>query len=358
MTEIDKAQLSPGEEEELEAARRRLDGAEILLGSVEKVRALLYGNGAAKESAYDSVSQALADIRTMLKYDDSVTPMAETLEQMLYQIEECAAELRHYGEGMTLDPKQVEETENRLQLIRQLKRKYGGSIKEILAFRQEAAASLEELQFKNENKDFLRREAGNMEQHYTKLAQKISDLRHQGGETLAKHLGALWEDLGMEDTKFRVQIDQVLPGPDGRDTIEFIISPNPGEELKPLARIASGGEMSRIMLALKTVLAEIDQVPTLIFDEIDAGIGGETIGRVAEKLAAIGKHRQVLCVTHSPRIAAKARKHFAIKKQIASGRTITNISALKEEQRIAELTRMLGGNDLLTTQHAKNLLKK
>lgn len=357
LEEIDKAGLTPGEEEELEREKQRLDGAETLATGADKIRVLLYDGGPGELSAYDAISQAINELQRMLHYDKELQPLVESLEQALYQVEECAGEVRRYADGLSFDPQRIDQVESRLHLLRQLKRKYGSTVADILAYRDQIAASLEELSHREENQEQLQQAIARLKKQYYEYAGQLTEVRRQGARKLIDRLSGLWKDLAMEATRFYVAIREVSPQPHGKDEVEFLISPNPGEDLKSLAKIASGGELSRVMLALKTVLAELDLIPTMIFDEIDTGIGGETIRKVAEKLATIAEHRQVLCVTHSAAIAAKAHRHFAISKEVVGGRTVTYCKPLEPEQRVRELARMLGGTNQVAIEHAKELLK-
>ena len=359
LEEIEKAALTPGEEEELEREKQRLNGVETLASGSEKIRNLLYDASSSEiaVSAYDAISQSLNEVETMVKYDEDLKKVAEFLQQAQYQVEEAISQLRYYSEDLYFDPERLDQVESRLHLIIQLKRKYGSSVEDVLAYRDQAAASLEELSNQLENQDQLKEEIDKLEENYYQAAELLTEQRKVGAERLIGLLADTWKDLAMAATQFQIDFNKAAPDIHGQDEIEFLISPNPGEELKPLAKIASGGELSRVMLALKTALAEIDQVPTMIFDEIDTGIGGKTIVKVAEKLSMIASHRQVLCVTHSAVIAAQATRHFAISKKVSGERTMTTVATLDYDRRVDEVARMLGGFKQITVQHAKKLLE-
>ncbi len=358
ISEIAGARLESSEEQELAQELQKLVNAEKLAllagGAYEK----LFAGFERQKSALDLTGAVLAQLKELAGIDPEFLRMLEGVESAYYQLEEAAAELRLYQESLVFDPRRLDQVDERLALIKSLKRKYGNSIAEIKAFYAEAASELEQL---SRQEDLLREYQKSLdreEQNYRKDAAELSLTRHKVASWLEQAVTEELADLQMPDTHFRVEFgarDKVSKL--GRDVAEFAFSPNQGEPLKPLAKTASGGELSRVILALKTILAKIDPVPTLIFDEVDSGVGGEAVRKVAEKLARIGENRQVLCVTHSPHVASFGARHFFIAKEVVSGRTITRVKALGPEERHRELARMLGGESKVTMEHAGEMLK-
>ncbi|MBI3947606.1 MAG: DNA repair protein RecN [Armatimonadetes bacterium] len=352
--EIDAARLHPGEEEDLEADRHRLANAERLSRHADQAYEHLKGD----ERVLDALAGCMDDLRALADIDPAATPMLEAAQAAYYQLEDAAAQLRAYRDGVEFNPARLEQVQERLEAIRLLKRKYGDSIAEVLAYREQAAADLEGLAHAEEHQAELRVRREALQREAEALAARLTALRHEASERFSGAVEAELALLAMERTRFRASIAPQALGATGADRVEFLISPNPGEPLKPLARIASGGEMSRIMLALKSVLARVDRVPTLIFDEIDAGIGGRTAGVIAAKLAALARDRQVICVTHLPQIAGRADAHFLVRKEVRGDRTVVQLHPLTEPERVEELARMLGGSEGSSTarEHAREML--
>ncbi|MQL52083.1 DNA repair protein RecN [Desulfofundulus thermobenzoicus] len=359
--EIDRAQLSPGEDEELVRERNRLANAEKIAALAARSYAALHGGEDGFPGVLDLLGQASRDMDELGGVDAALLPLAESLHNVLYQVEDVCRELSQYRDGIEYNPERLQLVEERLSRIRELKRKYGDSVEEILHYRQEAAAELEALQSGEENAAALEEEAARREREWQEKAGALSAARRRIAGRLQEDVTRELADLEMGRVNFQVLFEE-LPGPaaSGRDRVEFLISPNPGEPLKPLARIASGGELSRIMLATRSILAAVDELPTLVFDEVDTGIGGRTLQAVAEKLASIALSRQVICVTHSVQIASFARTHWRIFKQVENGQTCTRVEMLDKEGRLAELARMLGGREVdgLAMDHARYLLEK
>ena len=359
--ELDSAHLQPGEEEALQQEKTILQNAERLAHGVTAAYQMTYAGSPQQNAAYDLLGKVVAELKTLSLLDAALQPVTEILEASLYQTEEAAHVLRRYMEEAGPDPLRLEQIEVRLNLLRQLKRKYGASIPEILQFRQEAEAELELLVKRESTFTDLQEKRVQLEEEYRNLAKQLTERRKQTALILEEGINRELSFLGMNGAGFTVCF-QSCPSPSalGVDEVEFLLSPNPGEPLKPLARIASGGELSRIMLALKTLLAKVDQVPTMIFDEIDTGIGGRALEAVAMRLGQIANSHQVLCVTHAAQIAGWADHHFYIEKQLEAGRTLTRISRLAEENRVWEIARMLSGNteSEVSRQHAIEMLKR
>ncbi|HEY3313856.1 MAG TPA: DNA repair protein RecN [Bacillota bacterium] len=371
--EIDGSRLVAGEEETLGEERRVLAGAEKLHQVAAKAYAVLYeGEARGAEAVVDQLAGLLAELDEAADIDRALRPLFETLESARYQIEEAARELGRYRDRVEFNPERLDAIENRLELVSQLRRKYGNTIEEILKYRDEVAAELDRVANADEIIERLRQNIAAAKKTLGDLCGVLGKARRRVARELERAVSVELADLGMERTVFRVHFteaedpegvpvgDRLLAaGPDGSDSVEFLFSANPGEPPKPLAKIISGGEMARVMLALKAILARVDQVPTLIFDEIDAGVGGRAAIAVADKLARLGRFRQVLCVTHLPQIAAAADRHFAIQKKVHGGRTTTLVSLLQGDQRVDEVVRMLGGtsDSRATREHAAELIE-
>ncbi len=358
IAEIAGARLESGEEEELVQERQKLVNAEKLAllsgGAYEK----LFTGSERQQSALDLTGAVLAHLKELAGIDAAMFRVLEGVESAYYQLEEAAAELRLYQESLVFDPRRLDQVDERLTLIKSLKRKYGSSIAEIKAYYAEAAAELEQLSRQEDMLQEYQKLLEREEQDYRSEADGLSLARRKVAAWLEQDVTEELTDLQMPGTKFKVEFevrDKVSKS--GRDIAEFAFSPNPGEPLKALAKTASGGELSRVILALKTILANIDPVPTLIFDEVDSGVGGQAVRKVAEKLARIGQTRQVLCITHSPHVASFGARHFFISKEVLSGRTVTRVKTLGHEERQRELARMLGGESKATMEHAAEMLR-
>ncbi|NLP17796.1 MAG: DNA repair protein RecN [Firmicutes bacterium] len=369
--EIASAGLEVGEEEELLARRDVLKHREKLLQLTQDSYQALYGNEPIGGSVLDQLGQIVDWLEQAAAVDDHFKGMAKDLESMSYQIEEITRDLRAYRDTLDLNPDTLMEVEDRLYAIGELKRKYGDNIKEILQYQAWAEKEVEKLQESTASRMELVEKQEKIKIELAEYAQTLSKERHKLAAKLEDEVRAELAYLGMEKTVFIVSISQqeaddgilldgkkMAVGNNGIDRIEFLLAPNPGEEPKPLSRIASGGELSRIMLALKSILASVDTIPTMIFDEIDAGIGGRSAQAVAERLATLSKIRQVLCVTHLPQIAAMADSHWRIAKEVEKGRTFTKLTPLGPADQVEELARMLGGARVTgtTKEHSREML--
>lgn len=359
LEEIDQINPVPGEEEQLREERERLRYGEKLAVFVqEAIEQLSDGNGI--PPAYDQVGEAAAKIREIARIDKSVEELASSIEDVLYRLEDIISKLRSYREQLNFDPDHARNIEERLFALRDLMRKYGASLKEVCAFREEAAAEMERLEGAAQQKEQLEAEYKETLKRYEEEAGKLSSMRREGVLSLTEAVAGELCTLGLENARLEVGFSRSAePTAAGYDILEFLFSANPGEPLKSLSKIASGGEMSRVMLALKVVLAENDQIPTLIFDEIDAGIGGLTVQAVAERLYYAAQNKQVICVTHAPHIAGRAQTHFYISKTAAGGKTRIKVQQLQSDHRVAEIVRMLGGtaDEEAILNHARQILK-
>lgn len=378
--EITDAGLKIGEEEALKQERELLGNAELRANLADHAYRSLYGEGEDEKGAIDLLNEAMQAVVGLEKYDASVKPLVEEADSALAQADDLARSLRAYRDGVDHNPKRLQQIDERMDLIFRLKRKYGDTIEDILKYGEKAAAELATISRSEERIEELRKQEKSLLKEIGALAKNLSDARCDAGERISREIEAQLQDLGMAKAKFGVAIEQsdepdgvpfsgrhVAVDATGIDKVEFLVSPNPGEPLKPLARIASGGETSRLMLAMKSVLAVADNTPTLIFDEIDQGIGGRTGGIVGNKLWALTPtaqkmegtpQHQVICITHLPQIAAFGDSHFKIHKEIVEERTITKIEELSAPQRIDEIANMLGTATATTRQNAEELLKE
>lgn len=368
--EIEQAGLRPGEEGDLRSRRELLRNAERLAVAAHEAERLLYsGEGPAAEA----VHQAWLRLKELVAIDPSLEPVGRILEECQVQLEEAGREIQNYHRGLRSDPEELEDVEERLATISRLKRKYGDSVEEIL---DRLAGIGKEIAGYRAGEDRLSDIDGELPALIATLAKKAAELsrRREGGrKKLEERVVAELDLLGLRGSVFRVDLRrredakgeiEVAGAPcrsdeRGVDMVEFLLSANPGEDLKPLARVASGGELSRIMLAIKTVLAEIDRVPTLVFDEVDIGIGGKVARLVGDRLKGIAAGRQVLCITHLPQIATLADSHYNIHKRSRRKRTFLEVSRLEGRKRTEEVARMLGGRTLTaaTREHAAEMLR-
>jgi DNA repair protein RecN (Recombination protein N) len=361
--EIESAGLKPGEWEELQAERNVLKNAEKIALLVDQALDLAYIEDRSIGAALARLQEAVNELG---RYDSGFRTFEEALSQTVIAVRELADYLIKYKERQNLGPERLEELEARLAAVEKLKRKYGETVEDILAYLSRARQEYLELQQSEERLADLDAEITRVFQDYKTRAERLSRLRHGGIRKLKSALEREMSGLGMKRARFEIKIDtSPLKTPDpnalresGLDAAEFLISPNPGEELRPLRRVASGGELSRIMLALKTIGKEGGGSKTLIFDEIDSGIGGKTAECIAEKLRNLADRHQVICITHLPQIASFAVHHFQIEKTVARERTYTTGKELGFEDRVAEVSRLLSGSRITPTslQNAKEML--
>lgn len=345
ISEIEKAHLVPGEDEELETLYRRLNNGKLILETLQSVHSLTgYDSG---QGAGEAVGTGVRELLRVTEYDTQLESMAETLQEIDGLLNDFNRELSSYVEDLSFDDKTFYETEKRLDQINGLKAKYGRTIEEILEYQNTQQQKLEKLARYEENFLEARQNLKKAEEQLEKDSYVLSEIRKDYSKTLTEKIIEGLRDLNFLDVKFRIDFQRKQEFTDnGYDSIEYEISTNPGESVKPLGRIVSGGELSRIMLAIKAILADRDQIETLIFDEIDTGISGRTAQKVSEKMAVIGSCHQVLCITHLPQIAAMADTHFEIEKHQKGSETITEIHPLGERESVRELARLLGGAEI------------
>ena len=351
--EIRAANLQAGEDEQLETEARRLMHAEKLIALAGSAYDALIG----EHGAYDQTASASRSLTEIARIDPSVSPWGEMLEGALVQLEEVAHNLRAYAESIEYDPARLEAVIERQELIKRLKRKYGDTIEAVLQYADEAAAKLHALETQTERRAALEAELARLQESAHALCEQLSALRRDGAQRFANAVQTVLRTLAMERAQFTVEVRPKPMDATGADSVEFLFSANPGEPPRPLSKIASGGEMSRVMLALKTVLADAAPVPTLVFDEIDAGIGGRTAHAVGEQIAQLAQHCQILCITHLPQIACRANHHLLIEKHTDGAATRASVQPLTGEARVQEIARMLAGAPSETAlQHARELL--
>lgn len=355
--EIEAAELREGEEDALLEQKKRLSSMERLIRLTGESITLLYDGDDRAPSACDQLGDALAKLQEAAEYDAALSPLADALADGYAAVEDCARELKREAEKQEADPEELERIEERLQLFYKLKRKYGGSIEAVLEFYEKAVQELEFLSNSSEKAAELSAEKAEEEKRLSALAETLTARRRATAEQVEEQIETALHDMEMKHARFHIQIEKKADwGADGKDKVEFLISANAGEPLKPLAKIASGGEMSRVMLALKTVLVDADEIGTFIFDEIDTGVSGRTARRVGEKMRFLGGKRQLLCITHLPQIAAMADNHFLIEKESDAGETVTRVTALDEEGAVREVARLMNDVTETTLAAARELL--
>src|SRR5512147_34324 len=365
--EIEAARLKPAEDEELRKERDRLANAESLAQNAQEALAVLEEGSPEVPAASDLVGQAAQALAALAKIDSAQNELANQAEVLLDTISDLIRSLRDYLEEIEFNPKRLDEVEERLDLIHSLTRKYGGSIPAVIAYGAETRKQLETITTAGERIEELEAQEAKLLEKLAAQGNLLSDKRKSAAIEMGNGIETELDDLRMEAAKFGVDF-QTKPDPNGApiengtriafdqngfDKIEFLIAPNPGEGLKPLAKIASGGETSRLMLGLKNVLARADEVPSLIFDEIDQGIGGRVGMVVGQKLWNLGRSHQVFCVTHLPQLAVFGEQHYQVQKLVDKGRTLTRVEKLDGDPRLLELSQMLGevGESTLRSAH-------
>ncbi len=353
--EIEQAQLKENEEQDLEEKRKIMQNSEKITQNLSEA------DSAISESGIDSISIAIKSLEKIENIEEKYEKMASNLKSLYYELQEISRDLSSYNEEIYFDEEERNETEERLNLIYSLKRKYGNSIKEILEYKQEIEEEVKHIENLDEYNNKLKKELENVKQQMDELAEQMHKIRTLEAEKLSKNINKELSDLEMKNAKVNIHVNYNNNNfyKNGKDEVEFYISTNVGEDEKELAKIASGGEISRIMLAIKKVLADTDKTPVLIFDEIDTGISGNAANMVAEKLSDISKNHQILCISHLPSIAAMADYNYFISKKVVQERTNTNIKLLNEEEIVKEIARISSGqiNDI-TIKYASELRNK
>lgn len=370
INEIEAARLLEGEEDELRAERTRLANAEGIASAVQEAVQVLDEGSPETPSISDLTGRVTSLLNNLSRLDPQQEKLSQRAQSALDELTDLTASLRDYLETIEFNPKRLEQVEERLNLIQTMKRKYGESIGGVLRFAEQAKKQLDSITHASERISDLEVEEERLLAALATLGDQLSQRRHSAAASLETALERELSDLSMSGAKFKVDFSQRLSedgvsAGDGRkvafdstglEQVEFMVAPNPGEGLKPLVKIASGGETSRLMLAIKNVLAQADKVPTLIFDEIDQGIGGRVGLVVGHKLWELARRHQVLCVTHLPQLAAYGEQHMQVQKHVKAGRTETEVRSLKGEARLIELAQMMGEVSDGTRQSAKELL--
>ncbi len=365
--EIARANPMPGEDQELAEERIRLVHSEKLHSIAHFGSEVLYGESG---SVAERLKSTLQRLKEGAKFDSALGPLVTSVESILFQSEDIASSLRAYRENVYFDPKRLETLESRLDELNRLKKKYGPSLADVLAYKEKIDGERKSLGSLEESISRWERTAAEEFARAAELAQDLSSKRMGMARDLGVKLERELSTLGMKKVRFRIEVhseetNEAGGGPrprlneKGMDQVEFLLSPNPGEDLKPLAKIASGGELSRIMLAMKRIFAEESSVRTLIFDEVDAGIGGGIAEIVGRKLKEISRQHQVFCITHLPQIACFADSHYRVAKKESGGRTFVEVKELTDQERLEEIARMLGGVKITekTLEHAREMLK-
>lgn len=357
LDELDCASLVPGEEDGLEQKRARMRNAERIREGLERAYAYISG-GFDDEAlpALDALRVAMEALGSVSRYAEAYERAHDQVAEAVYALESVAGDLYDLREESGVDPKRLEEIEARLDLLGRLKRKYGATTQAMIAFAEAARAELSEIEHADERKDRLQKEEKALRAALHEAASALTASRRALADACRAQVLSELEDLGMRGARFEVSFAEDTPlTPDGYDRVEFLLSANAGEPLRPLSRVASGGELSRIMLAFKCIEAQKEGIPVLVFDEVDTGISGRTGQIVADKMKKVAQSRQVLCVTHLPQIAARADTQYLVEKRERDGRTRTDVLSLDTEGRVEVLSRMLGGGETARA-HARAML--
>ena len=370
LKEIDKANLSKEEEEELKAARNKLKHAEQIREGLQKSQSLLTDEGG---SIIENLGQVLKELESVQNIDSGLAEPVERSRSAFYELEEVVESLRSYGQSLEFNPTRLEEIEDRIAEINELKRKYGNDIVKILIRREEIAEELEQLASNEENMESLEDDLKKKELMLSKLGTQLAEKREATAKSLSRSVEKELKELSMSNVQLSVRFDypadpegfiifrkqKTNATSNGLGTLEFLFSPNQGEEMRPLAKIASGGELSRVMLALKSILNDQNTVPVMIFDEVDTGIGGSVAEKVGIKLQKVATTKQVFCITHLPQIAGMAFSHFRVEKEVKGKRTRSTIRQLKHKERVEELARMSSGEKITdaSLKYAREMLR-
>ena len=358
IAEIEKAELTAGEDEELEQRRKVLQNAEKLSDGISAASEALYG-GEDTDGAAALLAEAERELARLSRYTDAYSELHDKVADLMYQVKDAAEELLSARDDLSYSDGELDQIESRLDTIHKLRRKYGATCADILAYLQQAKQELDEIEFADDHLEKLNKKLLKAEKAAWDAAYALRDQRIAAAERLSARILTELAQLDMPRVQFSCEFTELELTANGADAVAFYMSANAGEALKPMSKVASGGELARIMLAMKNVLAEKDQVATLIFDEVDTGVSGRAAQRVAEKLKSVAKHKQVLCVTHLPQLAALADTHLLIAKAERDGRTYTTVTPLDMDGRMRELARIIGGANITETtlKSAAEMLK-
>lgn len=346
--EITKAELEAGEDDALEARRKLLQNAEKLASGMNDAVETVYG-GEDTDGAAVLLAQAERSLARIAKYDDSIAALHDKIADLMYQVQDAAEELKDARDDLAYSSDELEQIESRLDVIHRLRRKYGASCVDILDYLERAKQELDEIEFSDDHLERLKGKLSKAEKAAWSAADALRVNRMKTAVELSSRILTELAQLDMPRVQFKCEFTELELTPNGADAVAFYMSANAGEALKPLSKVASGGELARIMLAMKNVLAEQDQIATLIFDEVDTGVSGRAAQKVAEKLRSVARNKQVLCVTHLPQLAALANTHLLIAKAERDGRTFTTVTPLDIEGRKRELARIIGGTNITET---------
>lgn len=348
IAEIEKAELEPGEDETLEERRKLLQNAERLSKGMEEAVEALYG-GEESDGAAGLLAQAEHALGRLSRFSDSFTSLHDKVADLMYQVRDAAEEAKDMRDDLSYSADELEQIESRLDVIYRLRKKYGTTCREILDYLEKARKELADIEFADDRLEKLKQKQQKAEKEAWAAAQALRQNRRENAEIMSARILQELKELDMPRVQFSCQFRELELQPNGADAVAFYLSANAGEALKPLSKVASGGELARIMLSMKNVLAEKDQIATLIFDEVDTGVSGRAAQKVAEKLRKLAQHKQVLCVTHLPQMAALADTHMLISKSERDGRTYTSVTPLDTEGRKRELARIIGGTHITET---------
>lgn len=358
IAEIEKAELEPGEDEILSERRKLLQNAEKLSDGMEKAVNLLYG-GEDTDGASGMLADAERSLQKIAKFGDRFQELHDRVADLMYQVQDAAEEVRDARDELSYSADELEQIESRLDIIHRLRRKYGATCEDILNYLEKAQKELDDIEFADDHLEKLKGKLEKAEKEAWDRALKLRKSRQAAAEAMSSRILTELTQLDMPRVQFECVFKETDLTGNGADAVAFYMSANAGEALKPMSKVASGGELARIMLAMKNVLAEKDQVGTLIFDEVDTGVSGRAAQKVAEKLRSVAQHKQVLCVTHLPQLAALADTHLLISKSERQGRTYTAVTPLDLEGRKKELARIIGGTSITETTllSAEEMLK-
>lgn len=348
IAEIEKAELEAGEDEILEERRKLLQNAEKLASGMDDAVECLYG-GEESEGAAGMLAEAEHALARLARFSDSFAALHEKVTDLMYQVRDVAEEVKDTRDDLSYSADELEQIESRLDIIHRLRRKYGTTCAEILEYLDKAKKELDDIEFADDHIERLKTKLKKAEQEAWAEAMKLRENRKVNAEFMSQRILTELSELAMPRVQFRCEFQELELTANGADAVAFYMSANAGEALKPLSKVASGGELARIMLSMKNVLAEKDQIGTLIFDEVDTGVSGRAAQKVAEKLRKLARHKQVLCVTHLPQMAALANTHMLIAKSERNGRTYTSVTPLDKEGRKRELARIIGGANITET---------
>ena len=348
IAEIEKAQLEAGEDETLEERRKLLQNAEKLSKGMDEAVESLYG-GEETDGASGMLADAERALARLARFSDSYASMHERVADLMYQVRDIAEEVKDARDDLSYSADELEQIESRLDVIHRLRKKYGTTCADILEYLEKARKELDEMVFSDDHLERLKGKLKKAEAEAWEEARKLRENRKKNAEIMSTRILTELTELDMPRVQFQCVFQEQELGPNGADSVAFYMSANAGEALKPMSKVASGGELARIMLSMKNVLAEKDQIGTLIFDEVDTGVSGRAAQKVAEKLKKLAVHKQVLCVTHLPQMAALADSHMLIAKSERDGRTYTSVTPLDIEGRKRELARIIGGAKITET---------